>query len=168
MDRISGILPQVGWSPALAPVAAEKAPATTVEAISASSSAEGGLGADVGTQTASDQASEISILLRSSRSAESTILANSQETIDPDDPSGPPPTFDVSPLEAKVAALSDPEHFTTEEDSSTSPASAGTEDEAKQNVSQLQAGDDQAAGNTQTGWQTLDAAAPGQSLDLLR
>lgn len=169
MDRISGILPQVGWSPAMAPVTAEKAPATTVEAVTDSSSSESGLGANVDTQTEADRAAWVASLLRGSgKSAESTLLANIEEAVDPDQPAGPPPTFDVSPLEAKVAELSDPEQFTIEEGSSTSPVSTGANDLAKQNVSQLQSGDDQTAGTTPKEWQTLDTAAPGQSLDLLR
>lgn len=172
MDRISGILPQIGWSPAMAPVTAEKAPATTVEALSASSSAQSGMQANVDTQTGENRAAQIAAMLRNTgTSAESTILAKS-EKIDPDAPAGPPPTFDVSPLEAKVAELSNPEHMKakTEENASTRPdaTAAGEEGDAKQDASQAEAGDDRAAAKTTAEWQTLDAIAQGQSLDLLR
>ncbi|MFT3689326.1 hypothetical protein [Paenirhodobacter sp.] len=172
MDRISGILPQIGWSPAMAPVTAEKPPATTVEAVAASSSVESGLGADVDTQTENDRAAWISAQLRKSgKSAESTVLAKVQEDIDPNEPVGPPPTFEISPLEAKAAELRKPEPVVAKDKSSVIPAAAGVEEQedfAKQNVSQLQPDESRTAGNPQTEWQTLDTVAPGQSLDLLR
>ncbi len=51
MDRISGFLPPVGWSPLLMTSLPKVAPATTVEAMVGASSTNSGQGANVNTQT---------------------------------------------------------------------------------------------------------------------
>jgi len=56
MDRISGLMPQVGWSPLLTVAAPKTAPASTVEAAANAANTNGGLGANVDTQTSQDRA----------------------------------------------------------------------------------------------------------------
>ena len=106
MDRISGLMPQVGWSPLLSMVPPKKAPATTVEPANTSSGTNSGMGAEVGTQA--QLARSVQLQARNRDVAvETAVLAQSRaEAVpDPDAPTGPPPTFDVTPLEAKAAAL---------------------------------------------------------------
>ncbi|PTV97542.1 hypothetical protein C8J27_101658 [Rhodobacter aestuarii] len=106
MDRISGLMPQTGWSPLLSAVAPKKPPATTVEPASNAANTNSQLGADVDT---SSQAQRVQELKARSRDVtlETAVLAQSraQAMPDPDAPTGPPPTFDVTPLEAKAAEL---------------------------------------------------------------
>ncbi len=106
MDRISGLMPQVGWSPLLSVVDTRKAPATTVEPASTSANTNSGLGADVDART---QMARIVQMQARNRdlAVETAVIAQTQPEAppDPDAPTGPPPTFDVSPLEAQAAAL---------------------------------------------------------------
>ncbi len=106
MDRISGLMPQVGWSPLLAVATPKRAPATTVEPAAKSANTNGGMSADVNAQA---QAAKVVQLQTRAQDAavEAAVLAQSRaaEQPDPDAPTGPPPTFDVTPLEAKAAAL---------------------------------------------------------------
>lgn len=106
MDRISGLMPQVGWSPLLSMVPPKKAPATTVEPASTSANTNSGLGAEVGSQTQNERVTQLQARDRD-LAVETAVLAQSraQAAPDPDAPTGPPPTFDVTPLEAKAAAL---------------------------------------------------------------
>lgn len=106
MDRISGLMPQVGWSPLLAVAAPKRAPATTVEPAAKPANTNGGLGANVNTQ---EQAEKVVQLQARSEdlAVEAAVLAQSRAAAvpDPDAPTGPPPTFEVTPLEAQAAAL---------------------------------------------------------------
>ncbi|TQD33452.1 hypothetical protein ACTTAK_13155 [Rhodobacter capsulatus] len=106
MDRISGLMPQVGWSPLLSMVPPKKAPATTVEPANTSSGTNSGMGAEVGTQAQPERSAQLQARNRDV-AVETAVLAQSRaEAVpDPDAPTGPPPTFDVTPLEAKAAAL---------------------------------------------------------------
>jgi len=106
MDRISGLMPQVGWSPLMTPAMPKKAPATTVEPAATAANTNGGLGADVNTQ--GQAAKVVQLPSRASESGmEQAVLAQSlaAEDPDPDALTGPPPTFEVTPLEAQAAAL---------------------------------------------------------------
>ena len=62
MDRISGLMPQIGWSPLLTPAAPKKAPASTVEPAAKSANINSGMGAQVDTQTAQDRAQQVTDL----------------------------------------------------------------------------------------------------------
>ena len=106
MDRISGLMPQVGWSPLLSVVETRKAPATTVEPASTSANTNSGLGADVDART--QMARIVQMQARNRDLAmETAVIAQTQPEAapDPDAPTGPLPTFDVTPLEAQAAAL---------------------------------------------------------------
>lgn len=151
MDRISGVMPQIGWSPVLMPVAPERAPASTVEPASPGARSGGSAGAQTGARDDHERAREAATLLRlqsagfwqtgaeqairaqalpaqDSPGADPGALGGAQAGAahtaaggsaqgdgarsfqaapppDPNAPSGPPPTFDVSPLEARAAAL---------------------------------------------------------------
>lgn len=106
MDRISGLMPQTGWSPLLSMVPPKKAPATTVEPASTSANTNSGLGAEVGSQAQTDRVAQLQARNRDV-AVETAVLAQSRadSVPDPDAPTGPPPTFDVTPLEANAAAL---------------------------------------------------------------
>lgn len=110
MDRISGVLPQIGWSPQLVPAAPKAAPATTVEPVRSSADTAGGMGADVDTGSGTDFVARIRSLLRQDGAgagpdAARAIVPRIEAAPDPDAPTGPPPAFEVTPLEAHVAAL---------------------------------------------------------------
>ena len=111
MDRISGLMPQVGWSTLTMPLAVKKAPATTVEPAATAANTNGGMGANVNTQTGGGQA-VATAQARAATGSDQTgitqaVLAQVSQNAepDPDAPTGPPPTFDVTPLEAQAAAL---------------------------------------------------------------
>ncbi|KFE35843.1 hypothetical protein [Thioclava atlantica] len=118
MDRISGLMPQIGWSPLMVAATPKKAPATTVEPAEKPADAGGGRGANVDTQTPGDHARQVRTLealvaLRKTDAEEKgageppdgAAGASPEAPPDPDAPTGPPPTFDVTPLEAQAAAL---------------------------------------------------------------
>ncbi|QPZ90595.1 hypothetical protein [Thioclava electrotropha] len=125
MDRISGLMPQVGWSPLLTVAAPKTAPASTVEAAANAANTNGGLGANVDTQTSQDRAQQVRALeARAARGASalkeegqdrgtedasqpsrSTGRRDGGARPDPDALTGPIPTFEVTPLEAQAAAL---------------------------------------------------------------
>lgn len=176
MDRISGFLPQIGWSPLMAPLASEKAPGSTVEPPAASSGTGSGMEAGVDTQTPEDRAARVLAQIRArddTATRESAVLARSlseMETIDPDGPTGPPPTFAVSPLEAKAARLGAPPELVVEA-SAGEVAPAPTAETPEQGAIRPDRAAGAAAGptgNEQIGWQGLDTAPQRQSLDLLR
>lgn len=110
MDRISGVLPQIGWSPQLVPAAPKAAP---VEPVRSSADTAGGMGADVDTGSGTDFVARIRSLLRQDGAgadpagpdAARAIVPRIEAAPDPDAPTGPPPAFEVTPLEAHVAAL---------------------------------------------------------------
>lgn len=107
MDQISGFLPQIGWSPLQMPATPKKPPASTVEPAAKSANTKEGLGAQVDTQTPQDHA-QAARLLETIAAASAYELASDETAqtdapIDPDGPTGPPPTFDVTPLEAEAA-----------------------------------------------------------------
>ncbi len=161
MDRISGLMPQIGWSPLLTPAAPKKAPASTVEPAAKSANINSGMGAQVDTQTAQDRAQQVTDLKAQAESlapltqatqhgAQSasagagggassmagTLLAaelvaegeSSGSVIepppDPDAPTGPPPTFDVTPLEAQAARRLDPPETASTEVAEIAPPEA--------------------------------------------
>lgn len=105
MDRISGLMPQIGWSPLLSALPPKSAPATTVEPSANAANTNSGLGAEADGKA---QAERIVRLQARNRdvTVETAVLAQSRSaaTPDPDAPTGPPPTFDVTPLEAQAAA----------------------------------------------------------------
>ncbi len=132
MDQISGLMPQIGWSPLLMPATPKKAPASTVEPAAKSANLNSGMEAGVDTQTPQDRAQQVqalkaqaALIVQTAASqstlaglggqnagatgsgAEETVLATLLAGIepppDPDAPTGPPPTFDVTPLEAAAA-----------------------------------------------------------------
>ena len=107
MDQISGLMPQIGWSPLGMPATPKKPPASTVEPAAKSASANGGMGAHVDTQTPQDhaQSARLHAALAEARVQASDTADNAfGPTPDPEAPTGPPPTFDVTPLEAMAAA----------------------------------------------------------------
>jgi len=106
MDQISGLMPQVGWSPMMAAIPPKKAPATTVEPAATAANTNSGLGAETNTQSQRDKVVQLQSRGRD-LAVEAAVLAQSRAAAqaDPDAITGPPPTFDVSPLEAKAAAM---------------------------------------------------------------
>ncbi|HEY0213702.1 MAG TPA: hypothetical protein VGC40_08965 [Paenirhodobacter sp.] len=179
MDRISGVLPQVGWTPSQMPIAAAKPPASTVEPATAISSARSGMDAGVDTQTPEDRASQAQSQIHARRAStvhsESAVLAQSQ-TINPDAPSGPRPTFEISPMEVRVAQLSAPPEMNADiapepaDNTAVSALSTQNAKGAKQAHSSptVVASATVSTQGNQIGWQSLDTATQGQSLDLLR
>lgn len=178
MDRISGLMPQVGWSPMMAPAMPKKAPATTVEPAASAANTNGGLGADVNTQ--GQAAKVVQLPSRGSETgAEQAVLAQSlvAEDPDPDALTGPPPTFEVTPLEAQAAALRavppgapKSDHASvdevetapeTTEPEATPPAAAAPQEESPAPVPQ------QTATAAQGDWQAT-ATAQEPSLDVTR
>ncbi|WP_442772256.1 hypothetical protein [Paenirhodobacter enshiensis] len=104
MDRISALLPMSGWTAVVQPAESGPPPATRVEPVAAAMPTGGGLGTGVDTRAGRERDSS-----RDSNrdSARDTGPPRSQTgpRIDPDAPSGPPPAFDVSPLEAELERL---------------------------------------------------------------
>lgn len=122
MDRISGVLPQIGWSPQMVPAAPKAAPATTVEAVRITADTAGGMSANVDTGGGATFLAQLRQLSRQAGTEDqagaggggSTDRAREEAPAsvprieaapDPDAPTGPPPAFEVTPLEAQVAAL---------------------------------------------------------------
>ncbi|WP_147435484.1 hypothetical protein [Paenirhodobacter hankyongi] len=118
MDRISGMLPQIGWSPQLVPAAPKAAPATTVEAASITADTAGGMSANVDTGNGREFLAQLRLLSRQAgadtpggddsetgRAGAPAIVPRIEAAPDPDAPTGPPPAFEVTPLEAQAAAL---------------------------------------------------------------
>lgn len=107
MDQISGFLPQIGWSPLQMPATPKRPPASTVEPAAKSANTKGGLSAQVDTQTQQDHAQAARLLeamaAASAQDIGKDVSAQPEAPIDPDGPTGPPPTFDVTPLEAEAA-----------------------------------------------------------------
>ena len=62
MDQISGLMPQIGWSPLLMPATPKKAPASTVEPAAKSANLNSGMEAGVDTQTPQDRAQQVQAL----------------------------------------------------------------------------------------------------------
>lgn len=104
MDRISALLPMSGWTAVVQPADSGPAPATRVEPVAAASPTSGGLGTGVDTRAGREREGSRD---SSKDSARDTAQARDQTAtrIDPDAPSGPPPAFDVSPLEAELERL---------------------------------------------------------------
>ncbi|MCL7465044.1 hypothetical protein [Phaeovulum sp. NW3] len=101
MDRISGLMPQIGWSPLLAVAAPKKAPSTTVEAAGGADGARARLGADVGGQTG--QPRGFAGARDQGQGDADAGLYGGEPPPDPDAPTGPPPAFDMTWLEAQAA-----------------------------------------------------------------
>lgn len=163
MDRISGLMPQVGWSPLLAVAAPKRAPATTVEPAAKAANTNGGLGANVNTQ---EQAEKVVQLQTRSEdlAVEAAVLAQSRAAAvpDPDAPTGPPPTFDVTPLEAQAAALRaapKPEAETEAPEAAPAEAAAPAEETAPEAPAE-------AAPPAHTDWQATAEAPAEPSLDV--
>lgn len=103
MDQISGLMPQIGWSPLMMPATPKKAPATTVEPAGKSASAQGGMAADVGTQAGQDRAPQAHSSFDAATGGALQSALMPEPPPDPEAPTGPPPTFEVTPLEAMAA-----------------------------------------------------------------
>lgn len=167
MDRISGLMPQVGWSPLLAVSAPKKAPATTVEPAANAANTNGGMGADVNAQE--NPAKVVQLQARANDLAmETAVLAQTRaaEAPDPDAPTGPPPTFDVTPLEAQAAELrAVPRGGGTAapEEAAEPKPEAAAETEAPQEAAEEPAATSATPGN----WHASDAA-PEPSVDVTR
>lgn len=101
MDRISGLMPQIGWSPLLAVAAPKKAPSTTVEAAGGADGARARLGADVGGQTG--QPRGFAGARGDGQADADPNLPRVEPPPDPEAPTGPPPAFDMTWLEAQAA-----------------------------------------------------------------
>lgn len=204
MDRISGLMPQIGWSPLLTPAAPRKAPASTVEPAAKSANINSGMGAEVDTQTAQDRAQQVSDLkaqvlafapaeqvATTAASVAGVALvaglmpedARGSGSIDPDAPTGPPPTFEVTPLEAAAARrLDPPEAVPVETEPVTPPApEASAEETAAAPVQAAPAPAPAAApepapaqtsapepGTSQGDWQRLETGSGEPSLDVTR
>ena len=116
MDQVSGFLPQIGWSPLLTPATPKKPPASTVEPAAKSASTSSGYNADVDTQTPQDHAQSARLIAALASvqgeglaQTEGASIAQSKPPVtiepqlDPEMPSGPIPTFDVTPLQVVAA-----------------------------------------------------------------
>lgn len=166
MDQISGLMPQIGWSPSLIVAAPKKAPATTVEPATTSANTNSGLGADVNAQGNASKVVELQARAREA-AAQSAVLAQSRanEQPDPDAPTGPPPTFDVTPLEAQAAELRrapQPEKPVSGAEASSADAQARPEEEAP-----AQAEEAPPATAQKADWHASDAA-PEPRVDVTR
>lgn len=114
MDRISSILPVTGWSVLTAAITQEQAPATTVEPVTAIAETAGGMSANIDTGTPEGRSATILAQLRAAAAQQTQPAIGTEERAntapdpppDPNAPSGPRPTFDISPLAARAAALS--------------------------------------------------------------
>ncbi|WP_417807894.1 hypothetical protein [Thioclava sp.] len=130
MDRISGLMPQTGWSPLLSPATPKNAPATTVEPAATSADTDDGKSAGTDTQTAQDHAQTARFF--SGIAAARVGVGEAQiEPVgpppDPNAPSGPMPTFDVSPLEEAAARVMAVSAIAGDTDMAASEASEATE-----------------------------------------
>jgi len=179
MDRISGLMPQIGWSPVLMPAPPKHAPATTVEPAAKAANTNGGMGAEVDTQTGQDRAQQVRAqLMQQAVLSQGTATALAQDEgdtgppPDPDAPTGPPPTFEMTPLEAEATrrkAVQNVRPMTTDtapegpiQGPMTEPAAAPLALSAT-----TKAPADPPAPAPQGDWQKLDQA-PEPSLDLTR
>ena len=103
MDRIAGLMPQIGWSPLTLPATPKKAPASTVEPAGQSAKNQAGLGAEIDTRTPQDHAQaarEVAARLGSGAGGQADAKPPAP---DPDAPTGPPPTFEMTQLQAEAA-----------------------------------------------------------------
>ncbi len=116
MDQISGLMPQIGWSPLLAVAMPKKAPASTVEPVSATSDTSGGMGAQIDTKTPHDHAARARIMAALAQDG-------NENPIWPDPPgqTGPEPTFDTTPLEANAEELKSARESGTDLNAATDP-----------------------------------------------
>jgi hypothetical protein len=108
MDRISGLLPQTGWSPLLSPATPKTAPASTVEPAAKSADTGGGQSAGTDTQTAQDHAQTARLFGGIAATYGESEPAQREPVGPPPDPNavaGPMPTFEVSPLEQAAARV---------------------------------------------------------------
>lgn len=163
MDRISGLLPQIGWSPLMAVTTPRKAPSTTVEPATGSAGTEGGMGAEVGAQF--------------SRARDGQAPAPPDQDpprIEPppdlDQPTGPPPAFEMTFLEAQAARWrADPSTIGRSTETADLPAAA--EDKAAaadgRREDEAPALQKPAAAGVRAEWPTL-TEPPGSTLDLTR
>lgn len=103
MDRISGLLPQIGWSPLSEAPPPAKAPASTVEPPHGAARAGGGADAGVDTHSGQPRAP-----LRPPAHAgggqgnEAASAPDAPDAPDADQPTGPAPTFELTYLEAQA------------------------------------------------------------------
>lgn len=100
MDRISGLLPQIGWSPLSEAPPPAKAPASTVEPPHGAARAGGGANAGVDTHSGQPRAP-----LRPPAHAgggQGNEAASAPDAPDADQPTGPAPTFELTYLEAQA------------------------------------------------------------------
>lgn len=163
MDQISGLMPQVGWSPLMTASAPKKPPATTVEPATTSANTNSGLGANVDAQTKAAKVVELQARARE-MAAQTAVLAQSRaaEQPDPDAPTGPPPTFDVTPLEAQAAELRrapQPEKPAPVAEAKTAKAEAADESETEAPV---QAEEPPPVSTHKADWHASDAALEPQ------
>ncbi|KEO56085.1 hypothetical protein [Thioclava pacifica] len=178
MDRISGLMPQIGWSPLLMAATPKTAPASTVEPAKKPANSNGGMGADVDTQTPQDHAQQARALgAMAEMRANAARDAGEAQNLPPPDPdplTGPLPTFEVTPLEAKAAALKaapelieaeapEEEHAPEQTDSSALPQS----EMAEPAPATKDAPPDDRSGAPQDGWSQV-AERPSPSLDVTR
>lgn len=170
MDGISGIFPQMGWSSATAQAVAENKPATTVDSISAISDAAGGLYTSNDTQGRSSQFSEkFSISNSGERILESKFLSIAREKIDPDMPSGPPPTFEITPIESRIAELNNPDYNAKNKgDVSFSDMSFFSGTKNIENIYKNETNSEIATASTSKEWSMVDSIERERGLDLFR
>lgn len=174
MDRISGLLPQIGWSPVLAVPAPKKAPATTVEPAAGAGRADGGMGAEVGAQPGGARGGK-----PPAPGAPEGETARIGPPPDPDAPTGPPPSFEMTYLEARAARWrADPSTAGASDGAPAGDAAPATaEEKAATADRQGKAGghreetapalDPPASPSPRAGWPAL-AEPPEPSLDLTR
>ncbi|MBC7146527.1 MAG: hypothetical protein H5U24_14155 [Thioclava marina] len=182
MDRISGLMPQIGWSPLLMAATPKTAPASTVEPAMKSADTNGGMGADVDTQTPQDHAQQVRALGAMAEMRANAAARGSHDTADgqglpppdPDPLTGPLPTFEVTPLEAKAAALkAAPELIepkTTEDEETTEqtgPSAAAKPETETLGTATKDAPPDDRGGALREGWSQV-AALPTPNLDVTR
>lgn len=178
MDRISGLMPQIGWSPLLMAATPKTAPASTVEPAKKPANSNGGMGADVDTQTPQDHAQQARALgamaeMRAN-TARDAAQAQGLPPPDPDPLTGPLPTFEVTPLEAKAAALKAAPELIEAEAPEAEDAPAPTDtgaappaEVAKPETATKDAPPDDRSGAPREGWSQV-AERPSPSLDVTR
>ncbi|SOB93738.1 hypothetical protein [Rhodobacter maris] len=173
MDLISGLMPQTGWSPLFSPATPKVAPATTVEPASTAANTNSGLGAE--TDAKSQQDRIVQLQARRDLAVETAVLAQSrsQASPDPDAPTGPPPTFDVTPLEARAVELRSPTRSDEAAATASEAQDSGAETaepataEAREPVSEPASSEPTATAASAQSWQAGSESAP-PSLDLIR
>lgn len=178
MDRISGLMPQIGWSPLLMAATPKTAPASTVEPAMKPANTNGGMGADVDTQTPQDHAQQARALgAMAEMRANAARDAGGAQDLPPPDPdplTGPLPTFEVTPLQAKAAALkAAPELIeadapeTSDEAEPSDSRAAPREETAPQATAPKDAPPEDRNGAPPEGWSQV-AERPSLSLDVTR